>query len=253
MIQLTDVSKTYDGETFAVRNLNLEVADGEFVVLLGESGCGKTTTMKMINRLIERTSGGIEVNGKDVRDVDPIQLRRHIGYAFQRIGLFPHMSVGANVEIVPRLLGWPRDRIQKKRDQLLQLVKLPPEQFRRRRPSELSGGQQQRVGLARALAGEPGIMLLDEPFGALDPVNRDRLQDEYRQIHDKFQLTTVMVTHDISEALLLADRIAVMNMGGIVQLATPSQLISQPADEYVEQLVAAPKRQARRLVELSSD
>jgi len=252
MIMLRNVSKSYDGETYAVSQLSAEVEEGELLVLLGESGCGKTTAMKMINRLIELTSGEIEVEGKNILDVDPVKLRRRVGYAFQDIGLFPHMTVAENVQIVPRLLEWSADEIAQRCDELLEMVKLPPGEFRDRRPNELSGGQQQRVGLARALAGRPHIMLLDEPFGALDPVNRAALQDEFRQLHDEFGLTTVMVTHDITEALLLADRIAVMKDGRFIQTDTPRRIMHEPADEYVERMIATPKKQATELEELIS-
>lgn len=252
MIVLDGVSKTFDGgKSYAVRDLSLEVHDGELLILLGSSGCGKTTTLKMINRLIEPTSGSIHVDGQDVSKHDSVALRRTIGYVFQGIGLFPHMTVGENVTIVPSLLDWTPDRSIRKRDELLELVKLPAEEYRNRWPRDLSGGQQQRIGLARALAGEPKIMLLDEPFGALDPLNRDLLQEEYRRIHDDFHLTSVMVTHDMTEALLLADRIAVMNRGQIVQIDTPHALLTKPADEYVEQLISTPKRQADRLEKLA--
>jgi osmoprotectant transport system ATP-binding protein len=254
MIVLDEVSKSFDdGQSYAVRDLSLQVRDGEMLVLLGSSGCGKTTTLKMINRLIEPTSGTIRVDDRDVTKQDPVALRRTIGYVFQGVGLFPHMTVGENVTVVPHLLGWPKDRTAQKRDELLDLVKLRASDFSDRWPRDLSGGQRQRVGLARAMAGEPRIMLLDEPFGALDPLNRDLLQQEYRRIHDEFHLTSVMVTHDMTEALLMADRIAVMKRGQIVQVDTPHKLLSSPADEYVEQLIATPKRHADRLEKLVAE
>ena len=251
MISLSKVSKTYGGETHAVRELDLEIEKGELLVLLGESGCGKTTTLKMINRLIELSSGKIEVNGENVMDVDPVQLRRRIGYVFQGVGLFPHLSVKENVATVPRLLGWEKEEIAERVDELLELVNLDPNQFRDRLPKELSGGQRQRVGLARALAARPKIMLMDEPFGAIDPLNRDVLQDEYLKIHRRLELTTVMVTHDMTEALLMADRIAAMNQGRIEQAGSPHELMTQPANEYVRGLIATPKKQADRLEELA--
>src|SRR6516162_2405308 len=213
MILLENVCKAYDGGRYAVRDVSLRVPAGAMLVLLGGSGCGKTTTLKMINRLIEPTSGRIEVNGKDVRALDPVELRRGIGYVFQGIGLFPHLSVADNVAVVPRLLGWPAARISERVDELLRLVHLPPEAYRSRFPRQLSGGQQQRVGFARALAAGPKVMLLDEPFGALDPITRDGLREEFVQIQHRLGLTAVMVTHDVTEALLCADLIAVMNAG----------------------------------------
>jgi osmoprotectant transport system ATP-binding protein len=244
MIVFRDVSKTYDGVQYSVRDLNLEVAPGTVLVLLGGSGCGKTTTLKMINRLIEPSSGWIEVNGQDVQKVDPVTLRRNIGYAFQGIGLFPHMTIAENVAVVPRLLNWPADRIQSRVKELLELVHLPPDQYHHRLPRELSGGQQQRVGFARALAAGPKVILLDEPFGALDPVTRDELRGEFLQLRRRLGLTAVMVTHDMTEALLSADRIAVMNAGRLVQVGTPRELLNRPADPFVATLMATPRRQA---------
>jgi len=248
MITLQSVSKSYDeGQTLAVREVDLEVAEGELITLLGESGCGKTTTLKMINRLIDPTSGTILVDGENILDLDPVALRRRIGYVFQGIGLFPHLTVGENVEIVPKLLGWDETARSERVDELLNLVHLDAGQYRRRYPKELSGGQRQRVGLARALAARAKIMLMDEPFGALDPITRDRLQEEYRKIHDDLGLTSVMVTHDITESLILADRIAVMNGGRILRIGTPEELVGDPGDPYVGELLETPKRQARQL------
>jgi len=253
MIHLDQICKSYDGATYAVRDLSLRVERGELVVLLGESGCGKTTSMKMINRLVEPTRGKIEVDGQDVATVDPVELRRGIGYVFQRIGLFPHMTVGENVAVVPGLLGWAADETTRRVDELLELVNLPPAEYRERMPRELSGGQQQRVGLARALAARPAIMLMDEPLGALDPINRDELQDELKRIHRRMKLTTILVTHDMTEALLLADRIAVMKAGRLLQVGTPHELLSKPADDDVARLLATPKRQADRLEALAAE
>src|SRR5262245_47594613 len=216
MIALDNVCKSYDGGgTYSVRDVSLTVPSGALLVLLGGSGCGKTTTLKMINRLIEPTSGCITIGGRDVRTLDPVELRRGIGYVFQGIGLFPHMSIADNVAVVPRLLGWPPERMAARVDELLTMVHLPPGQFRGRLPAQLSGGQQQRVGFARALAAGPRVMLLDEPFGALDPVTRDELREEFLRLRQRLDppLTAVMVTHDMTEALLSADRIVVMNEG----------------------------------------
>lgn len=251
MISLCQVVKRFSSQTVAVDELSLEVERGELLVLLGESGCGKTTTLKMINRLIEATSGTITVDGENVQDLDPVSLRRRIGYVFQGIGLFPHMTVEENVCILPRLLGWDSETIDRRIDELMELVNLDPRQYRKRLPKELSGGQRQRVGLARALAAKPKIMLMDEPFGAIDPINRDALRDEFIKIHRNLELTTVMVTHDMTEALLMADRIAVMNAGDIAQAGSPSELLTRPKDEYVKKLIAAPKRQADQLEELA--
>lgn len=247
MINLLEAAKKYDGGDWAVDHVTLRVPEGELLVLLGESGCGKTTTLKMINRLIEPTSGRIEIDRRDVSTLDVSQLRRGVGYVFQNIGLFPHMTIGGNVAVVPQLLGWAGDAIADRVDELLTLVNLDPELYRDRMPHQLSGGQRQRVGLARALAGRPRIMLMDEPFGALDPLTRDTLQTEYRRIHRQLALTTVMVTHDMTEALLLADRIAVMSQGRILRLDTPHCLLTDPGNPYVRQLMETPKRQADQL------
>ncbi len=248
MIRLLDVRKNFDGgRTFAVEALDLDVKRGELITLLGESGCGKTTTLKMINRLIEPTSGQIQIDGEDVRAGDPVQLRRRIGYVFQAIGLFPHMSVAENIGTVPRLLDWDPEAIAERVDELLKLVRLEPPEYRDRMPAELSGGQRQRIGLARALAARPKIMLMDEPFGALDPITRDQLQDEFRKIHDELGLTTVMVTHDMAESLLMADRIATMAGGRIVRIGSPTELLAQPDHPYVEQLLEMPRKNAERI------
>jgi len=238
--------KSYDGDTFAVDRVSLFVQRGALAVLLGESGSGKTTLLKMVNRLIEPTSGTIELNGRNVREMDPVKLRRSIGYAFQRIGLFPNMTVAENVGVTPGLLGWEKQRIEERVEELLELVHLSPQEYRDRMPHQLSGGEQQRVGFARALASGPSLMLLDEPFGALDPVTRDRLQAEFVDIHRKLGLTTMMVTHDVSEALLMADRILVMRAGRILQEGTPGELLSDSRDGYVAQLMATPQRQIDR-------
>ncbi len=248
MIALDGVSKSYDGgKTFPVRDVSLTVPAGELLVLLGGSGCGKTTTLKMINRLVEPTAGRVEVDGRDVRRLDPVELRRGIGYVFQGVGLFPHMTVADNVAVVPRLLGWPPTRIAARVDELLDLVRLPPAEYRHRPPAQLSGGQQQRVGFARALAAGPKVMLLDEPFGALDPVTRDELREEFLGLRRRLGLTAVMVTHDMTEALLSADRIAVMHGGRVLRAGTPRELLTNPGHPFVEALVAAPRRNVERI------
>jgi osmoprotectant transport system ATP-binding protein len=247
VIVLEKVSKAYDTGHLAVCEVSLRVPAGQMLVLLGGSGCGKTTTLKMINRLIEPTSGRIEVDGRDVRSVDPVQLRRAIGYVLQGSALFPHMTVAENIAVVPRLLDWPAERTEKRVDELLRLVGLPPDEYRGRMPRQLSGGQQQRVGFARALAAGPKVMLLDEPFGALDPVTRDELRNEFLQIRRQLGLTAVMVTHDMTEALLSADVIAVMNAGRLLRLGTPHELLTRPGDDFVAALLSSPKRQVDQL------
>jgi osmoprotectant transport system ATP-binding protein len=243
MIELERLSRRY-GETLAVDDLSLRVARGELLVLLGGSGSGKTTTLKMVNRLIEPSAGCVRIAGRDTRELAPHALRRGIGYCFQQVGLFPHLSVARNVAITPQLLGWSSQKIAARVDELLQLVELEPAAFRDRRPDQLSGGEQQRVGLARALAAEPEVVLLDEPFGALDPLTRDRLQRWFLTLRRRLGFTAIFVTHDMVEALALGDRIAVLNQGRLAQVGTPSQLLNAPADDYVAELMATPRRQA---------
>jgi osmoprotectant transport system ATP-binding protein len=253
VITLEHVCKTYAGASApAVHDVSLVVATGSALVLLGESGCGKTTTLKMINRLVEPTSGRIMIDGRDVRSVDAIALRRGIGYAFQGIGLFPHLSVAANVAIVPQLLGWRASEVAARVDEMLGTVGLQPSEYRDRYPGELSGGQQQRVGVARALAGRAQVLLMDEPFGALDPLTRDELQTELKLLQRSLGLTLVLVTHDVSEALLLADRIAVMKGGALLAHATPSRLLAEPGHPYVAALMNIRRRQAARVAELGA-
>jgi osmoprotectant transport system ATP-binding protein len=247
MISLREVSKVYSGGVQAVDRLSLDVAPGETVVLLGASGCGKTTTLKMINRLVEPSAGEIHINGKNSANADVVTLRRSIGYVFQGIGLFPHWTVANNVAALPRLLGWSDDRIRTRVDEVLSQVGLPAEAYRERRPHELSGGQQQRVGVARALAAEAKILLMDEPFGAVDPVTRDGLQQQLVSMRRQLGLTIVMVTHDVTEALLLADRVAVMDRGQILQIGRPAELFAAPANDVVERLLDMPRRQSERL------
>ncbi|GAA1820064.1 ABC transporter ATP-binding protein [Planosporangium flavigriseum] len=241
MISLENVSKRYRGQKApAVENVSMTIRRGEIVVLVGPSGCGKTTTMKMINRLIEPSSGRICVDGADVTSLDGTELRRRIGYVIQQGGLFPHMSVATNVGMVPKMLGWSRRRIDERVDELLHLVGLEPGQYRNRLPRQLSGGQQQRVGVARALAADPPVMLMDEPFGATDPLTRDRLQNEFLRLQEKLQKTIVFVTHDFDEAIKMGTRIAVLGeRSRIRQFDTPERLLAEPADKTVGQFIGA--------------
>ncbi|RQD76083.1 MAG: ATP-binding cassette domain-containing protein [Candidatus Syntrophonatronum acetioxidans] len=247
MILLENVTKIFPGhEKPAVDNLSLEVKEGEICVFVGPSGCGKTTTMKMINRLYEITEGKISVNGEDINKVDVNTLRRNIGYVIQEIGLFPHMTIEENVATVPRELKWPRDKTQKRVYELLKLVGLEPTEYAKRRPSALSGGQRQRVGVARAMASDPPVLLMDEPFGAVDPITRGRLQNEFLRLQEQMKKTIVFVTHDIDEAIKMGDKIAVMREGHLVQYSTPDELLSTPKNEFVASLVGR-NRSIKRL------
>ncbi|MBA8901076.1 ABC transporter ATP-binding protein [Phyllobacterium sp. P30BS-XVII] len=238
MINMQHVTKRYtEGSAASVDDLSLIVPEGSTVALIGPSGCGKTTTMRMINRLIDPTEGTIIVNGEDVTKVDPVILRRHIGYVIQQVGLFPHMTIAQNIAAVPKLLGWDDAKIRNRTDELLHLVGLDPAEMLKRYPRQLSGGQRQRIGVARALAADPPVLLLDEPFGAIDPIARARLQDEFRQILQRVRKTVVLVTHDLDEAIRLGDRIALMKSGKIVQYDTPDAILSHPADAFVENFV----------------
>jgi len=253
-LQLDRVSKSYDGgTTFAVEEVSFVAERGELVVLLGESGSGKTTTLKTINRLIEPTSGQVLIDGVEAAGLEPVTLRRAIGYVFQGIGLFPHMTVADNVGITPRLLGWDAERRRLRVRELLALVRLDPETYASRAPAELSGGERQRVGFARALAAGPRLLLLDEPFGALDPVTRDGVRDDFRAIQRELSLTAVMVTHDMTEALLLGDRIVVMRRGRVLRDASPAEILRDPGDPYVDRLLASPRLNAERLRTLAYD
>jgi osmoprotectant transport system ATP-binding protein len=240
LIRLDRVSKVYADGTGAVHELSLDVDDGELCVLVGPSGCGKTTTMRMINRLIEPSSGTIFLDDDDVMKMDPVVLRRRIGYVIQQIGLFPHQTIGSNIATVPRLLGWPKAKVKARVDELLDLVGLDPKTYRDRYPSQLSGGQRQRVGVARALGADPPVLLMDEPFGAIDPINRERLQDEFLRLQDEVKKTIVFVTHDVEEAVKLGDRIAILREGGfLAQYDTPAEILGNPASNFVADFVGA--------------
>jgi osmoprotectant transport system ATP-binding protein len=249
-IELKDVIKRYGENAAALDHVSLQVAEGEFLAIVGPSGSGKTTLLRLVNRLAEPTAGIVLVGGIDVRDIDPISLRRHIGYVFQGVGLFPHMTVAENIAITPRLVGWDETRRAARVQELLELVRLDPAKYRVRFPAELSGGERQRIGVARALAAEPKIVLMDEPFGALDALTRDALQNDYRELHNKLGLTSVMITHDLTEAALLADRIVVIRQGKLIEQGTPQSLMTSPKNAYVRELVETPKSQAARLAAL---
>jgi osmoprotectant transport system ATP-binding protein len=250
-IAFDSVSKSYsDGTRKVLDGVSLSVANRQFLAIVGPSGSGKTTLLRLINRLIEPSEGTVRVAGDDVRTVDPIMLRRRIGYVFQGVGLFPHMTVAENIGITPRLLGQDAGTIARRVDELIDLVRLDRAAHGRRFPHELSGGERQRVGVARALAASPRIVLMDEPFGALDPLTRDALSQDYRALHDQLGLTTVMITHDMMEALLLADRIAVMREGRLIAEGTPDAMMTNTTDEFVSELLQTPRRQADRLNDL---
>lgn len=249
MIYLEHVTRIYD-RVIAVNDFSLEVEKGEVCVLIGPSGCGKTTTLRMVNRLVEPTSGKIWVNGTDVSRVRPENLRRQIGYAIQSVGLFPHMTVGANIAVVPHLLGWDKERISHRVTELLGLVGLDPERYSYKYPDQLSGGEAQRIGVARALAADPPILLMDEPFGAVDPLTRQRLQSQFLLIQKKLKKTIILVTHDLDEAIRLADRIAVMQAGRLVQYDTPEAILAKPDNKFVHDFVGV-DRALKRLSRLS--
>jgi osmoprotectant transport system ATP-binding protein len=247
VIVLERLTKRYGAGAPAVGDLSLEVVTGEVCVLIGPSGCGKSTTLRMINRLVEPTSGKVWIDGEDVTRVDRVELRRRIGYVIQNVGLFPHLSVADNVSTVPRLLGWPKARVSARVDELLTMVNLDPGQFGRRWPHELSGGQRQRVGFARALGADPPVLLMDEPFGAIDPITRTHLQDEFLELQHRLRKTVVLVTHDLDEAIRLGDRVALLSQGGhLEQYATPGELMGAPASAFVAAFVGA-DRNLRRL------
>lgn len=237
MIKFANVSKLYSDGTHAVNALDLQIADGEFFVLIGPSGCGKTTTLKMMNRLIDATSGLISIDEKAIESYDIHELRWNIGYVLQQIALFPHLTIEENIAIVPELKKWGRDKTRARVDELLNMVGLDPAVYRSRKPEELSGGQQQRIGVARALAADPRLILMDEPFSALDPISREKLQDDILELQREIKKTIVFVTHDMQEALKLGDRICIMKEGEIVQVGSPEEILNQPANEFVKEFV----------------
>jgi osmoprotectant transport system ATP-binding protein len=243
MIKLIEINKYFTSDVHVIKDLSLNVLGGETLVLLGSSGCGKTTMLKMINRIIEPSSGMILIEGKNILEQDPIEVRRSIGYVIQEIGLFPHMNIEENVSVVLKLKGWPDEERARRVNEVLELVGLDPEQFRHRYPDELSGGQQQRVGVARALAGNPSLLLMDEPFSAVDAVTREILQQELLKLKKQLNKTIVFVTHDIFEAFTLADRIAILHEGQLQQVGTKEEIISSPETEFVKKLLMKPKKQ----------
>ena len=238
-IELVDLRKHYDDGTKAVNGLSLTIEDKKLTILIGPSGCGKTTTLKMINRLIERTSGDIRFDGTSIDNINPIQLRREIGYVIQEIGLFPHMTVYENIAVVPKLLKWNEQKIKDRVNELLDLVNMDPEIYRSRYPAQLSGGQRQRIGVARGLAADPDILLMDEPFGAIDPINREKLQEAFLEIQDKIQKTIVFVTHDIREAIKLGDKIAILDQGKLEQYDDTEEIVNNPSNEFVEDILGS--------------
>ena len=253
LITLERVSRSFDrGRSFAVRDVTVNLFSGETLAIVGESGSGKTTTIKMINRLLEPTAGRVLLEGEDTARMNPVELRRKIGYVLQDVGLFPHWSVFENVATIPRLKAWKQSEVETRVDELLSMVGLPPAEFRHRMPAGLSGGQKQRVGFARALAGRPSILLMDEPFGALDPITRDVLQREFQKLRQQLKLTVVVVTHDMMEALLLADRIVIMRGGRVVEQGTPSALLRESKNDYTAMLLGMPKRQAEAVERLGA-
>src|SRR4051812_5163263 len=254
-IEFREVVKRYPGSTeAAVDHLSLDIPAGEICVLVGPSGCGKTTAMRMVNRLIDITEGDILLGGSSVKERNPSDLRREIGYAIQQIGLFPHQTIADNVATVPRLLGWSKDRVRARVEELLELISLDAAEVADRFPAQLSGGQRQRVGVARALAADPPVLLMDEPFGAIDPINRERLQNEFLRLQALIQKTVVFVTHDIDEAIKMGDRIAIMKRGGhLAQYAAPAELLMNPADDFVEQFVGADRALKRLALQRVKD
>ncbi len=242
-VEFKNVNKRFPNAGYnALDDVSLQINEGELVTILGTSGCGKTTLLKMVNRIFEPDSGEIRLLGSDIREMDPVRLRRGIGYVIQQIGLFPHMTVYNNIATVPKILGWDKKRIDDRIEELFELVNLDSEEFKLRYPVQLSGGQQQRIGLARALAADPALMLFDEPFGAIDAINRDKLQDELLKIHEKSNKTFLFVTHDINEAFKLGTRVLIMDKGKVKQFAAPREILSDPADEFVTALIRSAEK-----------
>lgn len=252
MIRFENVTKKYENGSYAVKSLNMEIKQGELFVIIGPSGSGKTTTLKMINRLVPMTEGKIFIEEQNILDYDINELRWNIGYVLQDIALFPHMSIEENIAVVPELKSWNKARINERIIDLLEMVGLNPEEYRKRKPNQLSGGEQQRVGVIRALAADPKIILMDEPFSALDPISRTKLQDDILQLYKDIQKTIVFVTHDMNEALKLATRICVMKDGEIQQIGTPEEILNQPANDFVKKFVGTPNRVSNHFVELDS-
>ncbi len=250
MIKFENVSKRYEDGTVAVHSLDLEIKQGEFFVFIGPSGCGKTTTLKMINRLIPLSDGTIYINGKKISEYDIHELRWDIGYVLQQIALFPHMTIEENISIVPEMKKWSKEKMKKKASELMKMVGLDPGTYTNRKPYELSGGQQQRVGVIRALAADPEIILMDEPFSALDPISREKLQDDLLELKKNLKKTTVFVTHDMEEAIKLADRICIMKEGEIVQIGTPHELVTNPANDFVREFIGEKRIAAINLQDL---
>lgn len=252
ILEVDQLAKRFPGGVDAVADVSFAAAEGELVALVGESGCGKTTTLKCINRLHEPSAGRVLVDGQDIQGLDAVILRRRIGWVMQGDGLFPHMSAAANIAVGPKLLGWDAPRISARVDELLELVRLDPAQYRTRLPREMSGGQRQRIGVARALAAGPRLVLMDEPFGALDPITRDGLRADFAELQARLGFAAVMVTHDMAEALLMADRIAVMEAGRVLQYDTPSALLAAPAGQTVSRMLESPLREAERVSALKA-